>query len=565
MVCSLSTFIEHFIFLFRRNLLVTLFGMIRLCVYSQDQASSKIIDHIVKNEEKYKNKGDLYLSIADECDKAFKFPQAIEYYKKASAEFLKDNNLMKVAEASRKVGKVYSEINDYSQSLQNYLITLELYEQLKIDSEIVSTVSDIGEVHLKYDNYSKALEYLFRANKLCLKDTIKYKKRLRNNNMLLGVSYGSINNVDSSLFYFNKVLAQTDSIGEELDYAGLLNNIGAIYSKRKENSKALEYYYKALSIFRKIINERGIGIALSNIAYISKKEGKNTKAINFYTEAITYLKRGHELGSLADSYINLSDVYKEINEYKLALSYSQKYIELNDTLNNTELLNEVANLEMQQEIRKKDQEIKILDQQKQLFEKDIKLKKMWFYIVGITMFLLALIGYLILRGLRISLKNNQLKQELLNKEKVQLTGDLEYKSKELEKFAFHIIEKNELLGQLKNELKDLSTHQESDNTRVREISSTITNNLLIEKDRKEFEFQLDKIQESFFLKLNNLHPDLTKNERRLCSLIIMGLSSKDIATILNVSPDGVKKSRYRLRKKLNLFENANIAEYLMKI
>ena len=48
-------------------------------------------------------------------------------------------------------------------------------------------------------------------------------------------------------------------------------------------------------------------------------------------------------------------------------------------------------------------------------------------------------------------------------------------------------------------------------------------------------------------------------------MIIMGLSSKDIATILNVSPDGVKKSRYRLRKKLNLTENANIAEYLMNI
>lgn len=536
-----------------------------IIAYAQEGKPDKIIDKILNDEAKYENKGDLYLSIADECDKFEKFPQAIEYYQKALEEFSHKKDFIKTAESYRKIGKVYSEINDYSLSLQNSLKALEIFEKLKIDSDITNVVSDIGELHLKFDNYSKALEYLFRANKLYLQDTVKYKQQLRNNNILLGVCYGSMNSVDSSLFYFNKVLAQTDSIREVIDYAGLLNNIGAIYSKREENSKALNYYYNALNIFYKIKNERGIGIALSNIAYISKKERKYADAINSYTQAISYLKRNNELNSLSDAYINLSDVYHSVKDFKQAFIYSQKYIDLNDTLKSSELLNQVASLEMQQEIGKKNQEIKILDQQKQLYEKDLKLKKMWFYISGITVLLLILIGYLIVRSLRISLKNNQLKQELLNKEKVQLTDDLEYKSKELEKFAFHIIEKNELLGQLKNELKNLTTQQESDNSRVREISATITNNLLIEKDRKEFEFQLDKIQETFFLKLNNLHPDLTKNERRLCSLIIMGLSSKDIATILNVSPDGVKKSRYRLRKKLNLSENADIAEYLLKI
>jgi len=268
---------------------------------------------------------------------------------------------------------------------------------------------------------------------------------------------------------------------------------------------------------------------------------------------------------MADAYINLSEVYESTGNHFQALVNAKKYIEINDSLNNSDLIGTIADLEIQQEMRKKDQEIKIIEQQKQLAEKDSKLKNLWFYVLvgGIT--LVLIISTLIFINLKISLKHNQLKQNILNKEKMQLVDNLEYKNKELEKFALHIIEKNELLGQLKNELKEINTQLPENDKRVKEISATITNNLQIDKDRKEFEFQLDNIHQSFFLKLDHLFPDLTKNERRLCSLLVMDLSSKDIATILNISPDGVKKSRYRLRKKLNLDEDLNISEFLKKI
>ena len=558
---SLNNFIA-----IRYYILIILLLTSRFNHYSQNKSVDSGISEILKNENTFENKSELYLTIGEEYFKNEEYPKAIEYFNKAISGYEKENkNSLKIAEIHRKIGEAFSTVNDYPRSLQSYLKCLEVYEISKNDNEIAKAISDIGELHLKFNNYSKALEYLFKANKLYTVESIKNKNSIRNNQLLLGICYGSMNKIDNSLFYFNNVLAQTDSTKETMNYAGILNNIGAIYSKRNENQKALKYYNNALSIFQKINNEKGIGITLSNIGFIYKKEGKNLDAINHYLNAINYLKRNNELSSLSDSYINLSDVYQSVKDYKMALLYSQKYIDINDTLNNTEQLNQVSNLEMQQEIRKKDQEIKILDQQKQLFEKDNKLKALWFYIVGITIILFAIIGYLIVRSLRISLKNNQLKQALLNKEKDELTDNLDYKNKELEKFAFHIIEKNELLEKLKNELKTFTSQDESDKSKFREISSTISNNLLIEKDRKEFEFQLDQIQESFFLKLNKLHPDLTKNDHRLCSLIIMGLSSKDISSILNVSPDSVKKSRYRLRKKLNLSENANISEYLSKL
>ena len=50
----------------------------------------------------------------------------------------------------------------------------------------------------------------------------------------------------------------------------------------------------------------------------------------------------------------------------------------------------------------------------------------------------------------------------------------------------------------------------------------------------------------------------------LCAYIKMNLLSKEIAPLLNISLRGVEISRYRLRKKLNLAEGENLAEFLQK-
>lgn len=58
------------------------------------------------------------------------------------------------------------------------------------------------------------------------------------------------------------------------------------------------------------------------------------------------------------------------------------------------------------------------------------------------------------------------------------------------------------------------------------------------------------------------HPDLNAADRRLCCYLKMGLTSKDIAALLNVNPRSVEMARYRLRKKMNLPRSTNLSEYL---
>jgi len=61
------------------------------------------------------------------------------------------------------------------------------------------------------------------------------------------------------------------------------------------------------------------------------------------------------------------------------------------------------------------------------------------------------------------------------------------------------------------------------------------------------------------------YPEVSNNDLRLMSLLKMNLSSKEIANILNISVEGVKKARYRLRKKLNLNTEESPQELVIEL
>ena len=74
--------------------------------------------------------------------------------------------------------------------------------------------------------------------------------------------------------------------------------------------------------------------------------------------------------------------------------------------------------------------------------------------------------------------------------------------------------------------------------------------------------KLDALSSSFYDKLNTQFEGLTKTEIRLCSLIKLELDSKQIASLQNINPSSVKKSRNRLRKKLNLSPGQDLDAFL---
>ena len=86
----------------------------------------------------------------------------------------------------------------------------------------------------------------------------------------------------------------------------------------------------------------------------------------------------------------------------------------------------------------------------------------------------------------------------------------------------------------------------------------ILDNLNLEKERKSLDIYIKELNNSFFRNLERKYPGLTDNEKKLCSLLRLKLSSKEIASILNITPKSVEVNRYRLRKKMKIGKNEKL-------
>jgi DNA-binding CsgD family transcriptional regulator len=75
-----------------------------------------------------------------------------------------------------------------------------------------------------------------------------------------------------------------------------------------------------------------------------------------------------------------------------------------------------------------------------------------------------------------------------------------------------------------------------------------------------------QIHPSFFSKLkNDAKENLSSSEMRLCMLLRLNLSSKEIGEILRITSDSVRIARYRLRKKLPLESKDDLQAYLLNL
>jgi DNA-binding CsgD family transcriptional regulator len=158
-------------------------------------------------------------------------------------------------------------------------------------------------------------------------------------------------------------------------------------------------------------------------------------------------------------------------------------------------------------------------------------------------------------------------QQIVRIKNEQLQADLAGKNRELANSAMNIVYKNELLQKISeeiNHLKDSSGKPLSDE-QLRRIQKVIDEGMSDERDWNVFENSFNEAHENFFKKLKSGHPDLVPNDLKLCAYLRMNMSSKEMASLLNISLRGVEIRRYRLRKKLNLAHDKNLVEFLIEL
>jgi hypothetical protein len=165
------------------------------------------------------------------------------------------------------------------------------------------------------------------------------------------------------------------------------------------------------------------------------------------------------------------------------------------------------------------------------------------------------------------LEKDKQEKELIELKNQQLLLEVEHQGKELASSTMHIVQKSEKLLSIKEKLKHISqiTNDSKIKPEISELIKNIDKDTLIDKDWEKFELYFNNIHSSFTQSLKEKFPNLSANDIKMCAYLRMNLSTKEIASILNISARGVEISRYRLRKKMELENATNLTDFLLRL
>jgi AraC family chitin signaling transcriptional activator len=142
----------------------------------------------------------------------------------------------------------------------------------------------------------------------------------------------------------------------------------------------------------------------------------------------------------------------------------------------------------------------------------------------------------------------------------QLNQRIENKNRELAISTMSMIKKNTLLGSIKDQLVKVT-----DLSELKKVVQNIDQNINNDDDWNFFEEAFNNADQDFLKKIKEIHPKLTPNDLRLCAYLRLNLSSKEIASLLNISSKSVEIKRYRLRKRMNLDHGTNLIGYILSV
>src|SRR5690606_31906731 len=147
----------------------------------------------------------------------------------------------------------------------------------------------------------------------------------------------------------------------------------------------------------------------------------------------------------------------------------------------------------------------------------------------------------------------------------QLRAELNFKNEELTNNTLRSVHKNDLLNTIKEKLKDELKQKEISKKSISTLINHINDSFMFDKEWDHFYSLFNEIHPSFINNLKGRYPNLSERDIKLCALILMKFTSKDIATLFGISVSSVKIARHRLKKKLKLESNEKVLDKLKEV
>ena len=501
-----------------------------------------------------KNLLNSYDSIIRFYKKTENYDSLIVYENKVAQFYLRQNSLIKYVKKTNEVGYYYTMKGEHDKSVKILLDNLRFAKENNLNNEIPAIYMYLGFGYRNF-NQEKALDYFT----LCLEkvtDTLSvyYSASL---NEIANIYNQSGKYEEALAFYFRSLKIKEESVHDthSQGIAFSYNDISIVYQNMHNYDKAIFYMKKCIDLAENPINMSSkyyLCLFYSNIANLYSITRQYKKAEDYLQKGLILAKglNNHYLFEVV--YYVYYNFYKATNKPLKALESFEINVLYKDSLNNKEVAKTIADLDKKYQTEKKEAEIIILKKEN--------------YIRGLSFaFILVLLIVMVIAAILIIRKQIKIRRtEKILSEK--LKKELEYKKKEVLNFSNYVQQRITFTTDIITNLKRIKSNTEEVKDEINKVISFISLNYQNEQKMiNEVYSQIEDINKVFSYRIKKKHNNLTNEDIRLSSLLILNLTSKEIAEILFISTKSVEMKRYRLRKKLKLEKDYSLIYYLTDI
>jgi len=459
------------------------------------------------------------------------------------------------------IGYFHSNGGNHEKSIENYMISLDIAEMNHYKVDAANTSQGIGIIYNKQKDFEKAEYYFKKAmdGYIALNDTSR----------MLGIfnDFGILNKNRGKYAASEKEYLKMLDIAKNPNYYWIRNfahnNLGNLYFHMKRYEKGIENSKKGAEYSRAAGEMRSESDGLNNLAKNQLAIGLHDRAIQNATRSLQLAKEADVLEKARNAAKTLSEAYEKADQPVLALQYFKEHKTFYDSIYNHEKTEQIHGLEVKYATEKKDKEIVLLAKNAEL--EKVKNTRLW---TGLSASIL--IGSLLFWFQMLKRKKEkevaEEKRKVHKLENDRLNQELDFKKQELTSKVLQLCRKNEFLQDLDKQVKEMKEDlQGSDKRQAEKLSRQINKDMDADANWDQFLKSFESVHPDFNKKVKHIYPKFTASEMRMASLAKMNLGTKEIASLLNITYEGVKKTRYRMRKKMNIDRSENLIEHFLKL
>ena len=455
------------------------------------------------------------------------------------------------------LGSVYMDKGNYTLALNETLNALRFFEEVDDRVRKGDALLQLGQIEYKLGNFDSSLTYEEEAFAIYRDEGDKVYQSYAAN--YSGLAAEALGNMQKAEEYQRASIALAREMGVKSALSTALRDLGRIYAKKGllNDARALlqESYQEAESTGIKL----DMASALKELAQVDFKSKEFAEALKKMDRVIEMAESIGATSILGESYKERSEIYESLGKYTNAMADLKTYQIINDSIFNSKKSQQIEELKTIYETEKKEAEIALQEEEINTLNAKAKVDKLTkgLYAGGMAS-ALALSGLLVF-GYRQKMKKNKAERE---KQEEIYKQEIAHKKKELASQTLHLVQKNTFIQELMENLENIKNSPEKFKMEFRRIVMLLKKENASDKDWEVFKTYFAEVHNDFDQKLKTFYPDITEKEIRLAAFLRMNLTTKEIAATLNVLPDSILKSKYRLKKKLGLEKDTDLTTFL---